>query len=100
MPSHIRSIIVAAAAGLTLSLIVRHAGAQWSSDPAVNLPLANMSNSQEQAKIRRTSDDGAYVSWYDNRTGGYDVYIQRLNARGEEQWPHNGILLADTAFSS
>ncbi|MDB5284237.1 MAG: hypothetical protein JWO06_3312 [Bacteroidota bacterium] len=36
---------------------------------------------------------GAYFAWSDSRTSGQPVriYVQRLNAAGVEQWPHNGI---------
>ncbi len=32
--------------------------------------------------------------------GGYDVYLQKVNAAGVEQWAHNGIAIADRAQSS
>jgi hypothetical protein len=73
---------------------------QWSTNPAANLTLADMANDQVQPKIRATPDGGCYVSWFDNRTGGYDVYLQRLNAAGVEQWQHNGILIRDRGVSS
>ena len=74
--------------------------AQWSSDPANNLAVADRDNEQVQPKIVPTADGGFYVSWFDNATGGYDVYLQRLDAGGNEQWVHNGILVADRTFSS
>ena len=74
--------------------------AQWSSDPSNNLAIGDLANDQVQAKIKRTSDGGCYITWFDNATGGYDVKIQRLNAQGFEQFPHNGILLADRSYSS
>jgi len=76
------------------------AAAQWSSDPAVNLAIADRSGDQVQAKIEPTSDGGCYISWFDNSTGGYDVYLQRLDADGVEQWPHNGVLIANRGFPS
>ena len=76
------------------------AQAQWSSDPSMNLAVADRSGDQVQAKIQATSDGGCYVSWYDNSTGGYDVYLQRLDADGVEQWAHNGVLIANRGFSS
>ncbi len=76
------------------------ASAQWSSDPSNNLVLSDRSGEQVQAKVVATSDGGAYVSWFDNSDGGYDVYLQRLNAGGVEQWVHNGVLIADRGFSS
>ena len=74
--------------------------AQWSANPAVNLLLADRTNEQVQPKIRQTPDGGSYVSWYDNSGGGYDMYLQHLSADGTEQWPHNGIQIADLTFSS
>lgn len=76
------------------------AGAQWSSNPNLNLAIADRSGEQVQPKVAATSDGGCYISWFDNSTGGYDVYLQRLDAGGNEQWMHNGILLADRGFSS
>lgn len=73
---------------------------QWSSDPATNLVIADRSDEQVQPKVVATADGGFYVSWFDNATGGYDVYLQRLNAGGVEQWPHNGVLVADRSYSS
>jgi hypothetical protein len=74
--------------------------AQWSSDPANNLVIADRDNEQVQAKIVPTADGGFYISWFDNATGGYDVYLQRVDAGGNEQWAHNGVLVADRDFSS
>ena len=73
---------------------------QWSDDPASNLVVADPPGEQVQTKIVATADGGCYVSWFDNSTGGYDVYLQRLDAAGFEQWPHNGVLVADRGFSS
>jgi hypothetical protein len=67
--------------------------AQWSSDPANNLVVADRDNEQVQPKIVPTADGGFYVSWFDNASGGYDVYLQRLDAGGNEQWAHNGVLV-------
>ncbi|MHC5109680.1 MAG: hypothetical protein ACYTHJ_07355 [Planctomycetota bacterium] len=79
---------------------VNLAQAQWADDAAENLALADRSGEQVQAKIRILDDGSSYVSWFDNSTGGYDVYLQRLDAGGNELWAHNGVLLADRGFSS
>ncbi len=76
------------------------ADGQWSDDPAANLIVADRSGEQVQTKIVPTADGGCYVSWFDNSAGGYDVYLQRLDAAGVEQWTHNGVLVADRDFSS
>ncbi|MBX3396125.1 MAG: hypothetical protein KF841_12250 [Phycisphaerae bacterium] len=66
----------------------------------MNLAIADSPGEQTQSKIRSTADGGAYISWFDNRSGGYDVYLQRIDKNGVEQWQHNGILIADRNFSS
>ena len=71
---------------------------QWSGDPSANLLIADRTGPQVQSKIVATSDGGFYVSWFDNSAGGYDVYLQRLDAAGLEQWPHNGVLVADRSY--
>ena len=74
--------------------------AQWSGNPSVNLPVADRPGEQVQPKIRPTTAGGVYISWLDNAAGGYDTYVQRLSVAGVEQYPHNGVLVADTSFSS
>ena len=74
--------------------------AQWTDDPSLNTPIVIESGDQVQPKVARAADGGAYISWFDNRTGGFDVYMQRIDANGEPQWQENGILIADRSFSS
>lgn len=68
---------------------------QWSSDPLQNLAIADTSGEQVLPKIQPTSDGGCYISWFDSRSGNYDVYLQRLNALGEIQWAPKGLLISD-----
>jgi hypothetical protein len=88
-------------------ILVSAAWAQWSADPAKNLALANKGNGndQVQAKVRPLSNNGWYVSWFDADPNspppvGYDVYLQRLNPGGVEQFRHDGIKIADLSNSS
>jgi hypothetical protein len=90
----------AAAAVSFVALVSIDANAQWSSDPSNNLVVADGDSEQVQAKIVPTADGGFYVSWFDNSTGGYDVRLQRLDALGNELWPHNGVLVADRNLGS
>jgi len=89
-----------ALATLAAGMIVAAGHGQWPEDAASNLAIGDRSGEQVQAKIVRTPDGGSYVGWFDNSTGGYDVYLQRLDAGGHEQWAHNGVLIADRSFSS
>jgi hypothetical protein len=77
--------------------------AQWSSDPDANLLVAGGAGAQVQPKVRATPDNGCYISFYNSHPGGnpaygYDVYLQRLDAAGVEQWAHGGIVIADRGF--
>jgi len=79
---------------------------QWSSDPSTNLPLADkLNNDQVQPKVRPLPNNQWYVSWFDADPNspppvGYDVYLQRLDAAGVEQFPHDGIMVADLSNTS
>ncbi|MDZ4831368.1 MAG: dockerin type I repeat-containing protein [Phycisphaerae bacterium] len=81
-------------------VVASPAFAQWSTDPAVNTPICTAAGDSVQPKIVSAPDGGTYVSWFDNRVGGYDVYLQRLDADGNAVWPLNGILIADRSLSS
>jgi hypothetical protein len=80
--------------------LVSVAHAEWNDDPGKNLAIADLVFDQVQPKVVATSDGGCYISWFDNTSGGYDVYLQRLDAHGNEVWAHNGVLVADRSFSS
>ncbi len=89
---------------LTVVLVTASFGgvafAQWPTDPAMPLVVADRTGPQVQPKIAKIAGGGFYISWFDSSTGGYDVYLQRLDAEGNEVWPHNGVLVADRGFSS
>ncbi len=82
--------------GLAAGVIGAQAG--WSDDPGQNLLVADRPDDQILVKIGPSTDGGCYLSWYDNADGGYDVTLQKLDASGVEQWPHNGMRIADTGF--
>jgi hypothetical protein len=94
---------VAAALLVTLT---SGAWAQWSSDPNQNLALSDIADAdQVQAKVVPRSDDGFFVSWFNNNPNdppprGYDTYLQRLDAAGIEQYAHDGVQVAKLTNSS
>ncbi|MFN8547226.1 MAG: hypothetical protein U0527_04450, partial [Candidatus Eisenbacteria bacterium] len=76
------------------------ARAIWSSDPAQNLAIADRTGEQVVPKIACGDDGATYVAWFDNASGGYRVYLQYLDPAGNEQWPHNGLLVSDQPQST
>ncbi len=68
--------------------------AQWSPDSTLNLGVAVETGDQQLPKITATPDGGCYISWFDNRSGAYCMYLQRLNSLGEAQFAPNGMLVS------
>ncbi|MFO0973727.1 MAG: dockerin type I repeat-containing protein [Phycisphaerae bacterium] len=78
----------------------RTASAQWNANAALNTVIAAAADDQTQAKVRNAAGGGTYISWFDNRAGGYDPYLQRLDRNGNPQWAANGVLVRDRSVSS
>ena len=74
--------------------------AQFTSDPAQPAVLASAASEQVQPKVVPIPSGGFYMSWYDNRSGGYDPWVQRFDASGTGVWPDGGVRVLDTSFSS
>lgn len=74
--------------------------AQWSSDPTVNLMIADTTGYQDVPKSVSCPDGGSYISWFDNRGGSYAVYMQRLNAEGVKMWGNHGLLISNNPQNS
>ena len=74
--------------------------AQWSSNPAVNLAVGETTGEQSLPKIGSTSDGGCYIAWFDNRSGSYAVYMQRLDPLGNKLWAPNGLLVSGNSQST
>lgn len=85
---------------LTCAIVSAVATAQWSDDSAENLVIADRASEQVIPQIACMSDGGLYIAWFDHASGNYDVYLQRLDPLGNEQWNHNGILISDHAQNS
>jgi hypothetical protein len=73
---------------------------QWSADPGVNLKVSDLSGEQVLPKIAKTSDGGCYIVWFDQRSGSYHVYLQKLNASGVPQFAADGLLISSNPQSS
>ncbi len=83
-----------------LLALATSAAAQWPTTSTPSLPIGDFANEQTLTKIAATSDGGCYLGWFDSRSGGYAVYLQRLDAAGVEQWPHGGILVSNNPQST
>ncbi len=76
-------------------------GAKICGDGSVtwNRPLCDAAGTQECPVLSGDGSGGVYAVWEDRRTLAHntDIFAQRLNAMGEEQWAHNGVaVISDT----
>ena len=95
MPRSVPALGVLVALAATLP-----ASAQFTSDPAQPATLASAASEQVQPKVVAIPSGGFYMSWYDNRAGGYDPWVQRFDASGVGVWPGGGVQVLNTSFSS
>jgi hypothetical protein len=76
------------------------ASAQWNSNAAENTRYTDLTGEQVIPKIAVCTDGFAYIAWFSNHTGNYNVYLQRIDKDGNPQWPNNGILVSDNTQDS
>jgi hypothetical protein len=78
-----------------LGLAPREAGAYWVSDGAA---ICAAAEDQDWPKSVSDGAGGVIVTWIDGRSGGgYDIYAQRVDGRGETLWAADGIVVCDYA---
>jgi len=63
---------------------------QWAANGVV---VCTATGVQQFPKIVSDGIGGAIVTWWDNRSGNWNLYAQRVNAAGSAQWGLNGVAL-------
>lgn len=58
---------------------------------ANGVAVCNQAASQRGPRISADGSGGAFITWFDNRAGNYDIYTQRVGAAGAVQWTTNGV---------
>jgi hypothetical protein len=61
--------------------------AGWVHDGA---SVCTASGAQTQPAIVRDDRGGAIIAWMDGRAGSFDIYAQRIDARGDARWRDGG----------
>ncbi|MBN1340952.1 MAG: hypothetical protein JXA03_16610 [Bacteroidales bacterium] len=80
---------------LWIAFLVSAVGfAQWSSDPAVNNPIATVSGEEAIPKIATAAGGTSYISWFSNEGGNYNVRLQKLDVYGNQLWANEGLLIS------
>lgn len=73
---------------------------QWSTNPAVNNVICNISGDQAIPKVACCTNGDTYIAYFSNETGNYDVRLQRLDVMGNVLWANNGILISNNPSMS
>lgn len=57
------------------------------------IPICTSENNQYAPQICIDGVGGAIITWYDNRSGDFDIYAQRIDIDGNIKWNPNGTLI-------
>lgn len=83
-----RLLAVLAAFAIAVSATPAHAG--WGRTP-VGSPVVTALGDQHRPLAIPDGDGGAFLVFADLRSGGYDVYAQRINRAGNRVWSADGV---------
>ncbi len=69
---------------------------QWVNDPDVNTPICVSQDWSILPRIVADDEGNSYVSWFSGDENlNFNVYMQRLDADGNNLWDNNGLLISD-----
>ncbi len=58
---------------------------------ANGVDVCNEASAQHGPELESDDNGGAFITWYDQRAGDYDIYTQRVASGGAVQWTTNGV---------
>ena len=58
---------------------------------ANGVSICNQAAAQRGPKLVSDGLGGAFITWFDNRAGDYDIYTQRIATAGAVVWTTNGV---------
>jgi hypothetical protein len=79
---------------LSFMLVSLNGISQWSTNPAVNNTICDLTGEQAIPKIATCANGDTYIGYFSNESGNYNVRLQRLDALGNILWAPNGILIS------
>lgn len=65
--------------------------ASWSSNVRENTAICTASGQQSSPQILSDGAGGAIIAWEDARDVHFDIYVQRIDARGRVLWQKDGV---------
>jgi PKD repeat protein len=64
---------------------------------AEGVPICTAANNQLSPQITTDGSGGAIITWWDERSGNYDIYVQRIDSVGKPLWTANGVAICTEA---
>jgi hypothetical protein len=65
---------------------------------ANGVPVINKPYSQIDGKVAISTNGNVYVVYQDSSAGNWDIYAQKLNNSGVQQWGTNGAIVCNAGF--
>jgi hypothetical protein len=65
----------------------------WPNGPEVSVPICTADGTQEHPRITTDGAAGAIIVWQDVSSPSSDIYVQRVDARGEVKWTKDGVAI-------
>ena len=86
--------------GTTYDVYAQHVLSNGSSIWTSNgVPVSTAAGDQAAPTLISDGAGGVIITWYDGRSGNYDIYAQRLDPMGNQAWTANGVALCTAAGS-
>lgn len=76
-------------------ILVSGINAQWTPNTALNNAVCDTTGDQATPKIAAIPGGGCYIVWFDNRSGNYAVYLQKIDPVGNQLFGKNGLLISN-----
>lgn len=65
---------------------------KWDTDGKA---VCQVSGIQDKSRITQNISGSTIITWYDTRSGGYDIYAQHIDSLGNPSWTSDGIAVND-----
>jgi hypothetical protein len=73
---------------------------QWPGTSSPNVPIGAANGDQAVPRIGAAPDGSCWIAWFDNRTGNYDVRLQRLDPAGVPVFAAGGLVVSSNPQST
>lgn len=88
-----RSFAIGLATLFALLLWLPPASGYWNPDPGTNVPISTAPGEKYDVFAIPDGVGGAIIAWEDERAGDSDIYVQRIDVRGQALWQPDGVPL-------